>query len=131
MDHQMGDQRFSGGTDGGRIPSPDLSSADLPEPLTEEETTFSRWTLPLCLFGLTVFTTLWAGAYQAYSGTIRGPVALLWEHPEMLPQGIPFAGTLLFILLTHEFGHFILSKIHRVPAALTLFTPRTPHFMRN
>ena len=129
MDHSMGDQRLSGETDGGRIPSTDLSSADLPEALTEEETTFSRWTLPLCLFGLTVFTTLWAGAYQAYSGTIRGPVAFLWEHPEMLPQGIPFAGTLLFILLTHEFGHFILSKIHRVPASLPLFIPGPPHFI--
>ena len=129
MDHSMGDQRLSGETDGGRIPSTDLSSADLPEALTEEETTFSRWTLPLFLFALTVFTTLWAGAYQAYSGTIRGPVAFLWEHPEMLPQGIPFAGTLLFILLTHEFGHFILSKIHRVPASLPLFIPGPPHFI--
>jgi membrane-associated protease RseP (regulator of RpoE activity) len=72
---------------------------------------------------------LWAGAYQAYSGTIRGPVAFLWEHPEMLPLGIPFAGTLLFILLTHEFGHFILSKIHRVPASLPLFIPGPPHFI--
>src|SRR4029078_11159246 len=129
MDHSMGDQRLSGETDGRRIPSTDLSSAALPEALTEEETTFSRWTLPLFLFALTVFTTLWAGAYQAYSGTIRGPVAFLWEHPEMLPQGIPFAGTLLFILLTHEFGHFILSKIHRVPASLPLFIPGPPYFI--
>ena len=45
------------------------------------------------LFFLTVFTTLWAGAYQAYSGTIRGPGNFLWEHPDMLWNGIPFAGT--------------------------------------
>jgi membrane-associated protease RseP (regulator of RpoE activity) len=129
MDHSMGEHRLFRSTDGGRIPSEHLPSQELPDDSTEEETTFSRWTLPLFLFALTIFTTLWAGAYQAYSGTIRGPLAFLWEHPEMLWQGIPFAGTLLFILLTHEFGHFILSKIHRVPASLPLFIPGPPHFI--
>jgi membrane-associated protease RseP (regulator of RpoE activity) len=95
----------------------------------EEESSFSQWALPLVLFMLTVFTTLWAGAYQAYGGTVRGPVSFLWEHPDMLWNGIPFAGTLLFILVTHEFGHFILSKIHRVPASLPLFIPGPPHFI--
>ncbi len=87
MDHPMGEHRLSGGTDGGQMPSEIFLQRDLPDALTEEESAFSRWTLPLFLFALTVFTTLWAGAYQAYSGTIRGPVAFLWEHPEMLPQG--------------------------------------------
>ena len=95
----------------------------------ERESLFSQWTLPLVLFMLTVFTTLWAGAYQAYGGMVRGPVAFLREHPEMLWNGIPFAGTLLGILVTHEFGHFILSKIHRVPASLPLFIPGPPHFI--
>jgi membrane-associated protease RseP (regulator of RpoE activity) len=117
-------QETNGGT-----PSEAPSTQELSDAEADEESTFSRWTLPLILFGLTVCTTLWAGAYQAYSGTIRGPVAFIWEHPEMLWQGIPFAGTLLFILLTHEFGHFILSKIHRVPASLPLFIPGPPHFI--
>ncbi|HEX5549419.1 MAG TPA: site-2 protease family protein, partial [Nitrospira sp.] len=95
----------------------------------EQESVFSRWALPLLLFFLTVFTTLWAGAYQAYGGTIRGPGNFLWEHPDMLWNGIPFAGTLLFILVTHELGHFVLSKIHRVPASLPLFIPGPPHFI--
>ena len=95
----------------------------------EEESSFSRWTLPIVLFLVTSFTTLWAGAFQAYNGPIRGPFAFLWEHPNRLWQGIPFAGTLLFILVTHELGHFILSKIHRVPASLPLFIPGPPHFI--
>ena len=95
----------------------------------EYESSFSRWALPLVLFLLTIFTTLWAGAYQAYGGTIRGPANFLWEHPDMLWKGIPFAGTLLFILVTHELGHFVLSKIHRVPASLPLFIPGPPHFI--
>jgi len=129
MNHPMGEHRLSGGTDRVEMPSQVPPSEHLSDGLVEEESSFSRWTLPFLLFALTVFTTLWAGAYQAYSGTIRGPVAFLWEHPEMLPRGIPFAGTLLFILLTHEFGHFILSKIHRVPASLPLFIPGPPHFI--
>ena len=31
----------------------------------EEESSFSRWILPAALFLMTVFTTLWAGAFQA------------------------------------------------------------------
>lgn len=106
--------------------------AGKPDFETEEESkpsSFSQWTLPLGLFLLTVFTTLWAGAYQAYSGTIRGPVNFLLEYPQQLWNGIPFAGTLLFILVTHELGHYLLSKIHRVPASLPLFIPGPPHFI--
>ena len=101
-------------------------------PQTSDEsqpTPFSQWVLPSGLFLLTVFTTLWAGAYQAYNGTVRGPVYFLLEYPETLWKGIPFAGTLLFILVTHELGHYVLSRIHRVPASLPLFIPGPPHFI--
>jgi membrane-associated protease RseP (regulator of RpoE activity) len=125
----MGEHNLPRTTNGSLLRSDDRLSQELPDATADDESAFSRWTLPIALFGLTVFTTLWAGAYQAYSGTIRGPVAFLSEHPEMLWEGIPFAGTLLFILLTHEFGHFILSKIHRVPASLPLFIPGPPHFI--
>ena len=94
-----------------------------------EETPFSKWTLPISLFVATVFTTLWAGAYQTYNGPIRGPVDFLLAHPEMLGRGIPFAATLLLILMTHECGHYVLSRIHRVPASLPLFIPGPPYFI--
>ncbi|MGE3977959.1 MAG: site-2 protease family protein [Nitrospira sp.] len=95
----------------------------------EEPSFFSKWTLPIVLFLMTVFTTLWAGAYQAYTGPVRGPLNFLLTFPETLWRGIPFAGALLFILTTHEFGHYLLSKIHRVPASLPLFIPGPPHFI--
>jgi len=94
-----------------------------------EPSFFSKWTLPVVLFLLTVFTTLWAGAYQVYNGPARGPLNFLLTSPETLWQGIPFAGALLFILTTHELGHYVLSKIHRVPASLPLFIPGLPHFI--
>jgi len=101
---------------------PDLDDAD-------EPSIFSKWILPLLLFCLTIFTTLWAGAYQAYSGMVGGPIDFLLAHPAGLWKGVPFAGTLLFILVTHELGHYVLSKIHRVPASLPLFIPGPPHFI--
>jgi membrane-associated protease RseP (regulator of RpoE activity) len=109
---------------------PNREIIDAPETDEEREpSVFSQWTLPIVLFLLTVFTTLWAGAYQTYNGPVRGPLNFLLSSPEMLWRGIPFAGALLFILTTHEFGHYLLSKIHRVPASLPLFLPGPPHFI--
>ena len=90
---------------------------------------FSQWGLPLVLFTITVFTTLWAGAYQLRSDFRLGAWDFLIQYPENLLRGLPFAGTLLAILVTHEFGHYILSRIHRVPASLPLFIPGPPHFI--
>src|SRR5438067_8133596 len=54
---------------------------------------------------------------------------LLVRNPSALLLGVPFAGTLLGILVTHELGHYLLSRIHRVPASLPLFIPGPPHFI--
>ncbi len=85
--------------------------------------------LPAVLFGLTLITTLWAGAYQTNTRPFVGAWRFLMEDPSRLWKGIPFAATLLFILVTHEFGHYLFSRIHRVPASLPLFIPGPPHFI--
>jgi len=51
---------------------------------------------------------------------------LLTERPGELVTGIPFALTLLAILVTHELAHYVASKIHNVPASLPLFIPGLP-----
>jgi membrane-associated protease RseP (regulator of RpoE activity) len=94
-----------------------------------EPSAFSKWSLPIGLFLLTCFTTLWAGVYQTYNGPIRGPVNFLLADPARIWEGVPFAGALLFILATHELGHYVLSKVHGVPASLPLFIPGPPHFI--
>ncbi len=94
-----------------------------------EESTFSRYLLPVGLFCLTIFTTLWAGAYQDHPNRFhpfRGAWELLTERPGELVNGIPFAGTLLLILVTHELAHYVYSKRHGVPASLPLFIPGLP-----
>ncbi len=74
-------------------------------------------------------TTLWAGAYQLRPDLRLGAWDFLIKYPDNLIRGLPFAGTLLAILVTHEFGHYILSRIHRVPASLPLFIPGPPHLL--
>lgn len=90
---------------------------------------FSQWGLPILLFGLTVFTTLWAGAFQVNTKPVNGAWDFLVRYPGSLVNGIPFAATLLGILVIHESGHYVLSRIHRVPASFPLFIPGPPHFI--
>ena len=99
------------------------------EPLPFRPSTFSAVWLPLGLFVFTVFTTLWAGAYQVNSQPVLGAWDFLMRFPGSLLQGLPFALTLMGILVTHEFGHYILSRIHKVPASLPLFIPGPPQFI--
>lgn len=105
------------------------TAQDLSQNEEIEDRPFSDYILPVGLFIATIFTTLWAGAYQTHTGPVRGPWQFLLDSPEALWRGIPFAATLLAILVTHEFGHYLLSRIHRVPASLPLFIPGPPHFI--
>jgi membrane-associated protease RseP (regulator of RpoE activity) len=62
--------------------------------------------------------------------TIAG---VLWEgldpgsHPELLLRGLPFAGTLIAILLVHEAGHYLMCVRHAVKASLPYFLPAPPN----
>ena len=85
--------------------------------------------LPVGLFLATVVTTLWAGAYQTNTNPFVGAWQFLVNNPAAILQGLPFAGTLLGILVTHELGHYVFSRIHGVPASLPLFIPGPPHFI--
>lgn len=71
--------------------------------------------VPITLFAVTVLTTLAAGALQ------QG--ANLLDQPGDIRKGIPFAFTLLLILGSHEFGHYFVSRHHRVEATFPYFIP--------
>jgi membrane-associated protease RseP (regulator of RpoE activity) len=71
--------------------------------------------LHLVLFILTLLSTLTVGAVQ--SG-----VDILQE-PGKIYKGIPFAVTLMVILLSHELSHYFTSKRHGVKATLPYFIP--------
>ncbi len=75
----------------------------------------------IILFGATLLTTTLAGTFQAGGDPLSDPFALV--------LGLPFALTLLLILLSHEMGHYILARIHGVWASLPYFIPGPPFFV--
>jgi membrane-associated protease RseP (regulator of RpoE activity) len=50
-------------------------------------------------------------------------VSYIWRNPWRLLDGVPFAASLLGILLAHEMGHFFYALRHRVYATLPFFIP--------
>ncbi|MGE5315960.1 MAG: site-2 protease family protein [Acidobacteriota bacterium] len=70
--------------------------------------------LHLLLFIITLFTTCVAGAAWLNIDPFEVSNILL---------GLPYALCLLFILATHEFGHYFASRIHNVDATLPFFIP--------
>ncbi len=70
------------------------------------------------LFVATLFTTTLAGSYQ--SGV--DPLGDL----RLLVHGLPFSLTLMGILLVHEMGHFLMSRVHGVAATPPYFIPGPP-----
>lgn len=75
----------------------------------------TRWGTPILLIALTFITTLWAGAEQHGLEPIARPLDLL--------AGWDFALPLMAILLAHEFGHYIVGRIHRVDISPPYFIP--------
>jgi membrane-associated protease RseP (regulator of RpoE activity) len=69
---------------------------------------------------VTAAATLVAGALQRGVDPLAEP-GRLWE-------GLPFSVTLLFILGSHEFGHYFVSRRHGVEVTLPYFIP-APSFI--
>jgi membrane-associated protease RseP (regulator of RpoE activity) len=68
----------------------------------------------------TVLTTL-------YAGTVWYHIDLASE-PLNLFHAWPFSLAVLTILGVHEFGHYVMSRVHRVDASLPYFIPIPPPF---
>lgn len=61
-----------------------------------------------------------------YLSMIGETITALFTKPEVLTYGLEFSGSLLFILLCHEFGHYIACRIYGVDATLPFFIPTPP-----
>ena len=75
--------------------------------------------LPLLLFVTTLATTTFAGAFQLGADPFLDPGAIV--------VGLPFALTLMSILLCHEMGHYCFARFHGVWASLPYFLPAPPY----
>jgi len=88
--------------------------------------------LALVLFFLTLCTCLVAGRQFAFAyahneavsfGAFFRGFTLFYKNPAGLLAGLPFAATLLGILLAHELGHFFACRHHHLYASYPFFIP--------
>src|SRR3989454_178092 len=77
------------------------------------------------LFVLTCFTTLLAGTMFSGSPTFDAYRASREPLTWML-SGVPFAATLLGILVVHEFGHYFTARARGAAVSLPFFIPAPP-----
>jgi membrane-associated protease RseP (regulator of RpoE activity) len=84
------------------------------------------------LFFLTLLTSLVAGAHfaAAYANNQAASFDALFKlfpeayhHPSLLLSGLPFAITLLTILLAHELGHYFACRHHHIHSSYPFFIP--------
>ena len=91
-----------------------------------------KYWLHVLLLLLTLVTTTVVGAGMAgdfargrpvdFNGSLYGYVRM-WHDPGFLVAGLPFALSLLTILMAHEMGHFVAAMRYRVDATLPFFLP--------
>ncbi|GAB4505466.1 MAG: site-2 protease family protein [Anaerolineales bacterium] len=74
------------------------------------------------LFILTVFSVMLAGA-TPQEPIPPDPLGQMLALFKSIFTGWPFALALLGILLSHEFGHYLVSRYHKTPATLPYFIP--------
>ena len=128
----------SGGFESSSIETftPVVESGDLsPENFWEREQ--KRWrrrsfAIAAVLFLLTLISTLVVGASFAASYALgQSPdvdgffsmYGTLLVHPRFLLAGVPFAFTLLAILLAHELGHYFACRYYGISASYPYFIP--------
>jgi membrane-associated protease RseP (regulator of RpoE activity) len=116
--------------------TPIVESADQP-PKIHWERQEKRWrrrslAIAALLFLLTLISTLVVGASFAVSYALgQSPdidgfftmYGTLLAHPRFLLAGVPFAFTLLGILLAHELGHYFACRYYGISASYPYFIP--------
>src|SRR6266404_919218 len=120
-------------------PTPPIASSTVeylrPMPVYAARQPRPRYWLHATLLLLTCFSTLVVGAHMQHNFALGRPTFFLddsssmfgvpWalREPSRLLLGIPFAGTLMLILLAHEMGHYLYCKRYGVWATLPFFIP--------
>jgi len=78
----------------------------------------------LILFLLTVVSVVWTGMNYTDPELLAGAssdLQMVWLS--LLHGGLPFAVSLLGILVAHEFGHYLMTRYHHTAATLPYFIP--------
>jgi membrane-associated protease RseP (regulator of RpoE activity) len=80
-------------------------------------------TLCTCLAAGTQFAIAYANNQAASLDEFLRAFTLFYKNPAGLLAGLPFAATLLTILLAHELGHFFACRHHHIHSSYPFFIP--------
>jgi membrane-associated protease RseP (regulator of RpoE activity) len=80
-------------------------------------------TLCTCLAAGTQFAVAYANNQAASLDEFLRSFTLFYKDPAALLAGLPFASTLLTILLAHELGHFFACRHHHIRSTYPFFIP--------
>jgi membrane-associated protease RseP (regulator of RpoE activity) len=111
-------------------PAPVAAASHL-APLAEKPQSLRSLLIAAALFAATLASTLAVGAQFAigYAQNRVNPPLLLesyaaiWQDPGRLLLGLPFAFTLMGILLAHELGHYFACRYYGISATYPYFIP--------
>ncbi|HMI52938.1 MAG TPA: site-2 protease family protein [Candidatus Saccharimonadales bacterium] len=80
-------------------------------------------TLGTCLAAGTQFARAFAQDQAASTEEFTRAFTLFYKNPAALVEGLPFALTLLAILLAHELGHYFACRHHHIHSSYPFFIP--------
>ncbi|MGC2828148.1 MAG: site-2 protease family protein [Candidatus Acidiferrum sp.] len=80
-------------------------------------------TLCTCLVAGTQFAIAYAHNQAVSLDDFLSAFTLFYKNPAGLLAGMPFAATLLTILLAHELGHFFACRYHHIHSSYPFFIP--------
>jgi membrane-associated protease RseP (regulator of RpoE activity) len=80
-------------------------------------------TLCTCLAAGTQFAIAYSNHQAASLDEFLRAFTLFYKNPAALLAGLPFAATLLTILLAHELGHFFACRRHHIHSTYPFFVP--------
>jgi len=99
------------------------------EPVSRRVVPANRYYINVLLFLMTIFTTLFWGAFMMIGQESVGSVDFsafvrqIAFHPALLQKGIAYSFSILLILLSHEMGHYLACRFYGINATLPFFIP--------
>lgn len=82
---------------------------------------FTPPVIALSLLATTFLTSILAGTQ--FANIFLPSVEVVFNNPQILLGGVPYAVTLMLILGLHESGHFLSARFHKVNATVPYFIP--------
>jgi membrane-associated protease RseP (regulator of RpoE activity) len=91
-----------------------------PQSIRKDRRQIRQYLIPLALLVITFFTTTIAGVFWLNKDG---------SDLENFGLGLPYALCILFVLASHEFGHYFAARHHKVESTLPFFIPAPPVYL--